>query len=372
MAPLIEGGATPYGSSNPKKLAVGITIDYKLISMVEKCELIGDDFSWFVQFCLGCAAFTTLLVKWLVEKPRRRFVVWFVDICKQGSSGCVNHFMNIGIATLLTSAAGSDADECAWYFVNFSINTIGGGVICWLLVRLVERAAASRKWPCCRGRAACAALAVSGEYGQNAERAVLTAADGATDEWMRTSWDSRGRNAAGAGALLAGEAPGSYAAASDAAAGGAARAQCTWTSCTQGLRLDWAVLQMVVWIVIIAAMCIALAAPLYLLRAPLASGATAMFKPLADWSPKVELVVVMVACPFLLNTCYYWIMCVAARASAPRCPPRRAHGTATARRARNSPPTLRVSTIEVNSDAKRAALTLHPPPPPRRLRAGTR
>jgi hypothetical protein len=37
--------------------------------------LIRDDFSWFVQFWLGCAAFTTL--KWLVEKPRRRFVVWF-------------------------------------------------------------------------------------------------------------------------------------------------------------------------------------------------------------------------------------------------------------------------------------------------------
>ena len=193
----------------------------------EKCELIGDGFSWFVQFCLAFAAFTTLLVKWLVEKPRRRFVVWFVDICKQGSSGCVNHFMNIGIATLLTSAAGSDSDECAWYFVNFSINTIAGGVICWILVRIVELAAASRKWPCCRGRVACAALAVSGDYGQNTERAVLTEAEGETDEWLRTSWDARGRNAAGAGALLAGEAPGSYAAAAsneDAAAGGAAAA----------------------------------------------------------------------------------------------------------------------------------------------------
>ena len=139
-----------------------------------KCQLVSSAFSWLVQFCLGVAAFSTLVVKGFTERPRRRFCVWCVDVLKQGSSGCMNHFLNIGIALWLTGGE-SDEDECAWYFVNFAINTVIGGAVSWALLRLVELAAGSTKWPCCRGRAACIALAVSGEYGQNGDAAIASA-----------------------------------------------------------------------------------------------------------------------------------------------------------------------------------------------------
>ena len=315
-----------------------------------KCQLVSSAFSWLVQFCLGVAAFSTLVVKGFTERPRRRFCVWCVDVLKQGSSGCMNHFLNIGIALWLTGGE-SDEDECAWYFVNFAINTVIGGAVSWALLRLVELAAGSTKWPCCRGRAACIALAVSGEYGQNGDAAIASAQMTVSSPWMRTSWDSRGRTAAETAAeaestpraaLLAGSRPAVYAGdlavpaggsggeggADGGASGGGGNARSSQEvlslgdpqSCvrwlklsTRGLRIWWALQQLVVWCIVIAVMSFMLAVPLYLVRVPLATAATGMFKPIASWQPygpDVELVVVMVACPFLLNTAYYWIMCV--------------------------------------------------------------
>lgn len=48
--------------------------------------------------------------------------------------------MNMMLAVLL--ASGNDSDDCEWYFTNLSIDVIFGVLLCWLMLKSVERFAA--------------------------------------------------------------------------------------------------------------------------------------------------------------------------------------------------------------------------------------
>eukprot|EP00947_MAST-08B_sp_MAST-8B-sp1_P001824 g1824.t1 len=130
------GGGSPSPSSAPSA---------ELICGVERCCLLGGFVSYCVQGGLGVAALTSLLYKRHVERPVRHCKVWLMDVSKQGLSALVAHFLNVLLAyifSLLTPAS----DQCAWYFVNFTIDTVVGVFIVYLLLKLLECAAARFRW----------------------------------------------------------------------------------------------------------------------------------------------------------------------------------------------------------------------------------
>lgn len=70
--------------------------------MEHHCELIDGIFSILVQIALGCVALSALLVKRrFFENPKRPKIVWIVDTFKQIAGQLFAHALNIGIAYVL-------------------------------------------------------------------------------------------------------------------------------------------------------------------------------------------------------------------------------------------------------------------------------
>jgi len=90
------------------------------------CKLLGDFFGAVVQLMLAAVCFASLLVKWQLEKPRRTPEVFLLDSSKQGFSGVCAHVTAILVSKMANSATGDSANECAWYFVVFIIDTTLG------------------------------------------------------------------------------------------------------------------------------------------------------------------------------------------------------------------------------------------------------
>lgn len=51
---------------------------------VGSCHLLGGIFASFIQGCLALLCIGTLIIKRQNEHPRRDWLVWFLDVMKQG------------------------------------------------------------------------------------------------------------------------------------------------------------------------------------------------------------------------------------------------------------------------------------------------
>ena len=56
---------------------------------------------------------------------------------KQFVSGMVIHGLNLGLAYILSK--GAKADQCVWYFINLVIDTTLGTLLCWIMLKLLDR-----------------------------------------------------------------------------------------------------------------------------------------------------------------------------------------------------------------------------------------
>jgi hypothetical protein len=106
-----------------------------------RCSLLGGDIGVLVQVILGLAFVFALFFKRWREKPRRPMLVWAFDASKQGVSGFLQHFINVGIGVVF--AEEGQASECSWYFVSFVISVAFGIVFLaafvWAYRKIVER-----------------------------------------------------------------------------------------------------------------------------------------------------------------------------------------------------------------------------------------
>mmetsp|Transcript_8401 Transcript_8401/g.14251 ORF Transcript_8401/g.14251 Transcript_8401/m.14251 type:complete len:286 (+) Transcript_8401:94-951(+) len=200
-----------------------------------RCRLVNSFLGWLCQFLLGCCCLGTLLFKRYIEVPKRPWLVWFYDVGKQACACGFAHILNVVFGIWLSTASGTDSDECAWYCVNFTIDAILGAGICVGFLRLSELLAR---------HSGCIALSKSGDYGD----------------------------------------PPSF-----------------WV----------AVLQLVVWIICFGVMKTSLVLLIYFcfaLRDVLDDLAVAVFGSLDEYHPNLELTIVMVGWPLVLNTFYFWLM----------------------------------------------------------------
>ncbi|TMW61270.1 hypothetical protein Poli38472_013733 [Pythium oligandrum] len=200
--------------------------------MSAQCTLIADQTDDAVQLALGFVALSSLYCKWHFETPRRPAKIWFMDAMKQGTSALMIHVLNIfsAIATANFSAQPSDADECAFYFMNVVIDTTLGVYIAYLLLNVVTAFAMRRNWP---------SLKHPGRYGDPPSLRV-------------------------------------------------------WT------------IQLLSWMGVLVVMKAIVAIAIYIFRTPLGFMGSLLFYPVHN-HPKVELLIVMIGCPLVMNMVQFWI-----------------------------------------------------------------
>ena len=101
-----------------------------------KCEMFGG-FGFLIQAILGAAAFSILIVKRYVEKPRRPWKIWFYDVAKQIISSLVLHLFNLIISAVLSDDE-NEADACVWYFVTVVLDCTLGAFLSYIFMWLVD------------------------------------------------------------------------------------------------------------------------------------------------------------------------------------------------------------------------------------------
>jgi len=109
-----------------------------------KCEMFGG-FGFLIQAILGAAAFSILIVKRYIEKPRRPWKIWFYDVAKQIISSLVLHLFNLIISAILSSDE-KDADACVWYFVTVVLDCTLGAFLSYIFMWLMDGITNSSDW----------------------------------------------------------------------------------------------------------------------------------------------------------------------------------------------------------------------------------
>jgi len=133
-----RGEIAPFFSA-PTSASARNTFLASMSMMNAECTLLPGTFGIFVQVFLGCACFTTLIVKWQTEKPRPRPGAVFVrDSSKQFVGGLYMHTLNM-LTALVFATRESAGDECDWYWVNIMADCTLGTFLNCLFLRLTER-----------------------------------------------------------------------------------------------------------------------------------------------------------------------------------------------------------------------------------------
>lgn len=108
-----------------------------------------DSFTAWVQFLLACMALASLWIKRMNEVPRRKFWTWFMDVSKQAFGACYAHVLNMIIAAVIAGNVRGEValeDQCAWYAINYLIDTTLGLVLSIGFLRLLDYVANQRDW----------------------------------------------------------------------------------------------------------------------------------------------------------------------------------------------------------------------------------
>lgn len=106
--------------------------------VVPRCRLVGGAFAVLVQVFLFSVVVCTLYLKWMFERPRRPRTLWLFDSARQAIGAGTGHILNIVLAMVLSGMV-SDANECAWYFLSQSLDTVVGVPVMFLVLRTYER-----------------------------------------------------------------------------------------------------------------------------------------------------------------------------------------------------------------------------------------
>ncbi|KAH9056074.1 hypothetical protein Ae201684P_021813 [Aphanomyces euteiches] len=182
-------------SSNSSIGGGGIDILVPAVTQAPRCTLLNGAFNDFVQIMLGLIALSVLIFKRYHESPRRPLRIWMFDASKQLIGAGVAHAANLTIAIVLTGLAKgrTDADQCAFYFVNFTMDTTFGVAVNYALLRLLVLFAI---------KYGVSALQVPGDYGHPIQvrlgsPALHLACDHLHDEGLDRIRDFRARGAAG-------------------------------------------------------------------------------------------------------------------------------------------------------------------------------
>lgn len=100
-----------------------------------QCKVLGGVWGYSLQVVLFSLCGTSLLLKWRVEVPPRTLKTFALDIAKQCAGSLLYHVLNLITAHFLGAM---EADECAWYWVNFTADSTIGLFLNYVLLRFSE------------------------------------------------------------------------------------------------------------------------------------------------------------------------------------------------------------------------------------------
>jgi len=263
-----------------------LLLQTRAMQVREQCKLLGNAFGYLIQISLGIVAFGSLLVKKYNDKQYRTWPIWFRDTSKQGFGSLVAHAWNMLFAVLLQS--NQDDDPCVYYLVNFVVDALFGCILNLALLWALEHVARRCGWT---------TLMYSGDYGERvAKRPVHDdIPDGVPPASISVSASS------------------SSAAAAAASSSAVPTASPTPSSDTTdsyvtppGVWRVWGI-QLASWIIIItAAKFLLLGVIIIPLKSPLYKAFSWMMSVFFPY-PKLELAMVMVVIPLILNVIVFWI-----------------------------------------------------------------
>lgn len=220
------------------------TTDTDDVDQDKPCRLIAGVFAIVIQLLLGIVVLSALFLKryWnmykcRLKKPERDFKTWVLDISKQAVGSCFAHGCNVVLAMLLSTISIQNPgehpmhpDECAWYFINFLVDSFLGIPLIWALLEVLHMVAQKCNLE---------ALTESGNYGND-------------------------------------------------------NVYCTWLT------------QLIAWLWIVFATKLTLGLLIWPLGRTLGRFGVWMFGPLHR-TPEIELVLVMVLAPCIINVFVFWI-----------------------------------------------------------------
>jgi hypothetical protein len=126
----------------------------KKLDGMKKCKLLSGQFAILVQFILAFICFLTLAIKWHFERPKRAPTVWILDGTKQGIGSITGHMANIFLSTIIAHSRyhhtvdenhgnadngdEEDDDECKWYLMNYLSDSTFGIIFNILILKLLS------------------------------------------------------------------------------------------------------------------------------------------------------------------------------------------------------------------------------------------
>jgi len=110
----------------------------------QHCKMMGGKFGDLVQLSLAVVGIGGLVIKRFQETNPRPWRIWGLDVGKQCLGSLYAHVLNMLLAIGLTSIVGG-GDECAWYFVNYFIDSSLGVLLCLILIKAAEWWAARKE-----------------------------------------------------------------------------------------------------------------------------------------------------------------------------------------------------------------------------------
>jgi hypothetical protein len=103
-----------------------------------ECKLLQGPFALVAQAVLAVLAFSTLLYKRSRENPKIELNIWCLNVSKQIISLAAAHIFAMLVA-IFVSVKVHGASECSWYLVLFSVDTMVGTGLTYLLHRSVMK-----------------------------------------------------------------------------------------------------------------------------------------------------------------------------------------------------------------------------------------
>lgn len=99
------------------------------------CKLLGG-FGLLIQAGMGTLVLICLYFKREMEKPKRKWIPFILDISKQIFSGALQHSVN----TLFSVIAGTftDSDQCGWYLTSLIMDFAIGLPSLWYLMLMMD------------------------------------------------------------------------------------------------------------------------------------------------------------------------------------------------------------------------------------------
>jgi hypothetical protein len=114
-----------------------------------------DAFTSIVQVLLAFIALASLYVKRQHEFPRRKFMTWWLDVSKQGFGAVYSHVANMVVAALVSGYSRGNyelQDQCAWYGINFLIDTSVGLYFSIIMLDFLTKHAHEKNWTSLQNR----------------------------------------------------------------------------------------------------------------------------------------------------------------------------------------------------------------------------